>query len=66
MIDTSLLVGGVRVVKETAAAVAVFFWAVNSDQYSDLDKAANQILFERQPQAQQPQKQQEETEDDIR
>ena len=32
-----------------AAAIAVFFWAVNSDQYSDLDKAANQILFERQP-----------------
>ena len=38
-----------------ALAVAIFFWAVNSDQYSDLDKAANQILFERQPQKKQHQ-----------
>ncbi|WP_251358166.1 cbb3-type cytochrome oxidase assembly protein CcoS [Kangiella sp. TOML190] len=29
-----------------AAAVALFFWAVNSDQYSDLDKESQQILFD--------------------
>lgn len=29
-----------------AGAVALFFWAVNSDQYSDLDKEASQILFD--------------------
>lgn len=30
-----------------ALAVVAFFWAVNSNQYSDLDKAASQILFEK-------------------
>ena len=29
-----------------AIAVGIFFWAVNSDQYSDLDKEASRILFE--------------------
>lgn len=29
-----------------AGAIAVFFWAVNNDQYSDLDKESRQILFE--------------------
>jgi len=28
-------------------AVAIFFWAVNSDQYSDLDKEAHRILFDK-------------------
>ena len=28
-------------------AVIIFFWAVNSDQYSDLDKEANRILFDK-------------------
>ncbi|WP_395376758.1 cbb3-type cytochrome oxidase assembly protein CcoS [Marinicella sp. W31] len=42
LIPITLLILGV--------AVAIFFWAVNSDQYSDLDKAAHQILFERRPQ----------------
>lgn len=27
-------------------AIAIFFWAVNSDQYSDLDKEAHRILFD--------------------
>ncbi len=27
-------------------AIAIFFWAVNSDQYSDLDKESQQILFD--------------------
>lgn len=29
-----------------AIAIGIFFWAVNSDQYSDLDKEASRILFE--------------------
>ncbi|MCW8855717.1 MAG: cbb3-type cytochrome oxidase assembly protein CcoS [Kangiella sp.] len=29
-----------------AVAIGIFFWAVNSDQYSDLDKEASRILFE--------------------
>ena len=28
-------------------AIAIFFWAVNSDQYSDLDKEAHRILFDK-------------------
>ncbi|AOE50597.1 cbb3-type cytochrome oxidase assembly protein CcoS [Kangiella sediminilitoris] len=27
-------------------AIAVFFWAVNNDQYSDLDKEAHRIIFD--------------------
>lgn len=27
-------------------AIAVFFWAVRSEQFSDLDKQAHSILFE--------------------
>lgn len=27
-------------------AIGIFFWAVNSEQYSDLDKEASRILFE--------------------
>ncbi len=30
-------------------AIVAFFWAVNSNQYSDLDKEAHQILFEDDP-----------------
>lgn len=30
----------------TGVAIAAFFWAVNSGQYDDLDKAANDILFD--------------------
>ncbi len=29
-----------------AIAIGIFFWAVNTDQYSDLDKEASRILFE--------------------
>lgn len=29
-----------------ALAVGLFFWAINSNQYSDLDKESSQILFE--------------------
>ncbi len=29
-----------------ALAVWLFFWAVNNDQYSDLDKESEQILFD--------------------
>ncbi|NVK21238.1 MAG: cbb3-type cytochrome oxidase assembly protein CcoS [Kangiellaceae bacterium] len=29
-----------------ALAIGLFFWAVNSDQYSDLDREASQILFD--------------------
>ncbi len=29
-----------------AIALALFFWAVNNDQYSDLDKESSQILFD--------------------
>lgn len=37
-------------------AVAIFFWAVNSDQYSDLDKEAHRILFDKEsPQKEQTQ-----------
>ncbi len=32
-----------------ALAIALFFWAVNSDQYSDLDKESQQILFDEKP-----------------
>ncbi|NVJ65326.1 MAG: cbb3-type cytochrome oxidase assembly protein CcoS [Gammaproteobacteria bacterium] len=32
-----------------AGAIALFFWAVNSDQYSDLDKESQQILFDEKP-----------------
>ena len=27
-------------------AIRAFFWAVNNDQFNDLDKEANRILFE--------------------
>ena len=27
-------------------AIGLFFWAVNNDQYSDLDKESHQILFD--------------------
>jgi cbb3-type cytochrome oxidase maturation protein len=37
----------------TAAAVAAFFWAVNSGQYDDLDRAARDILFDDDKPAQQ-------------
>lgn len=30
----------------TAVAVAAFFWAVNTGQYDDLDRAARDILFD--------------------
>jgi cbb3-type cytochrome oxidase maturation protein len=30
----------------TAMAVAAFFWAVNTGQYDDLDRAARDILFD--------------------
>ena len=30
----------------TALAVAIFFWAVNSGQYEDLDRASQDILFD--------------------
>jgi cbb3-type cytochrome oxidase maturation protein len=30
-------------------AVAVFFWAVNSGQYDDIDREAEQILFDENP-----------------
>lgn len=30
----------------TAVAVAAFFWAVNSGQYEDLDRASRDILFD--------------------
>lgn len=30
-------------------AIVLFFWAVNSNQYSDLDKEAHQILFDDDP-----------------
>ena len=29
-----------------AAAVAIFFWAVGSGQYDDLDREADRILFD--------------------
>lgn len=29
-----------------ALAIGLFFWAINSDQYSDLDKESSQILFD--------------------
>ncbi|WP_223670856.1 cbb3-type cytochrome oxidase assembly protein CcoS [Kangiella shandongensis] len=43
-------------------AVAVFFWAVNSDQYSDLDKEAHRILFDKES----PQKEQAESDNGTR
>ncbi len=30
----------------TAGAVAAFFWAVNTGQYEDLDRASRDILFD--------------------
>jgi cbb3-type cytochrome oxidase maturation protein len=30
----------------TVAAIAAFFWAVNTGQYDDLDRAARDILFD--------------------
>jgi cbb3-type cytochrome oxidase maturation protein len=30
----------------TGIAVAAFFWAVNTGQYDDLDRAARDILFD--------------------
>jgi len=33
----------------TGVAVAAFFWAVNSGQYDDLDRAARDILFDDEP-----------------
>jgi len=32
-------------------AVAVFFWAVNSGQYDDIDREAEQILFDENPES---------------
>lgn len=32
-----------------AIAIGLFFWAVNNNQYSDLDQQATQILFEKKP-----------------
>lgn len=36
----------------TVAAVAAFFWAVNSGQYDDLDRSARDILFDDKPDTQ--------------
>jgi cbb3-type cytochrome oxidase maturation protein len=33
----------------TGVAVAAFFWAVNTGQYDDLDRAARDILFDDEP-----------------
>lgn len=33
----------------TIAAIGAFFWAVNSGQYDDLDRAASDILFDEDP-----------------
>ncbi|WP_019531227.1 cbb3-type cytochrome oxidase assembly protein CcoS [Dasania marina] len=33
----------------TAIAVKLFFWAVDSKQFDDLDSAGQQILFDDQP-----------------
>jgi cbb3-type cytochrome oxidase maturation protein len=33
----------------TGVAVAAFFWAVNTGQYDDLDRAASDILFDDEP-----------------
>ncbi|MFA5631794.1 MAG: cbb3-type cytochrome oxidase assembly protein CcoS [Porticoccaceae bacterium] len=32
-----------------ALVIGVFFWAVNSGQYDDLDREADRILFDDQP-----------------
>ncbi len=32
-------------------AIAVFFWAVNTDQYDDLDREGHSILFDEFPEA---------------
>ncbi len=34
-----------------AVAVAVFFWAVNSGQYDDIDREGERILFDDEPES---------------
>ncbi len=34
-----------------AIAVGLFFWAVNKDQFSDLDREAERFLYEEKPPA---------------
>jgi cbb3-type cytochrome oxidase maturation protein len=36
------------------AAVAAFFWAVKHDQFEDLDREANRILFDEDPPPRKP------------
>lgn len=38
----------------TALAVAAFFWAVRSGQFEDLDRASHDILFDDEPQVDEP------------
>lgn len=38
-----------------ALAVAIFFWAVNSGQYDDLDGEGERILFEEDAELEEPQ-----------
>jgi cbb3-type cytochrome oxidase maturation protein len=36
------------------AAIIILFWAINNDQFLDLDKEASQILFDNDPMVPEP------------